>query len=99
ERIDDLLSLVDEPIEEDNQVESNLSFEEVKDIVTSVERDVSDKKNELQELTRQLNTAKFSHEEYEPFSDISYSLEKILSIKHLKNIWIALFLLYLFLQK
>src|SRR5699024_4720317 len=83
-RIDDLLSLVDEPIEEDNQVESNLSFEEVKDIVTSVERDVSDKKNELQELTRQLNTAKFSHEEYEPFSDISYSLEKILSIKHLK---------------
>ena len=84
ERIDDLLALVDEPIEEDNQVESNLSFEEVKDIVTSVERDVSDKKNELQELTRQLNTAKFSHEEYEPFSDISYSLEKILSIKHLK---------------
>src|SRR5699024_6198488 len=44
----------------------------------------SDKKNEIQELTRQLNTAKFSHDEYEPFSDIGYSLEKILSIKHLK---------------
>lgn len=84
ERIDTLLSLIDEPLEDDNKAESNLSFEEIKEIVTSVEKNISDKKNEIQELTRQLNTAKFSHDEYEPFSDIGYSLEKILSIKHLK---------------
>lgn len=84
ERIDNLLSLIDEPLEDDNKSESNLSFEEIKEIVTSVEKNISDKKNEIQELTRQLNTAKFSHDEYEPFSDIGYSLEKILSIKHLK---------------
>lgn len=84
ERIDNLLSLIDEPLEDDNKAESNLSFEEIKEIVTSVEKNISDKKNEIQELTRQLNTAKFSHDEYEPFSDIGYSLEKILSIKHLK---------------
>lgn len=84
ERIDNLLSLIDEPLEDNNKSESNLSFEEIKEIVTSVEKNISDKKNEIQELTRQLNTAKFSHDEYEPFSDIGYSLEKILSIKHLK---------------
>src|SRR5699024_3349767 len=84
ERIDDLLSLIDEPVEDDKNLESNLTFKEVKKMVTSVESKVTDKKNELQELTRQLNTATFSHDEYEPFSDIGYSLEKILSIKHLK---------------
>jgi len=84
ERIDNLLSLIDEPLEDNNKSESNLSFKEIKEIVTSVEKNISDKKNEIQELTRQLNTAKFSHDEYEPFSDIGYSLEKILSIKHLK---------------
>lgn len=84
ERIDELLSLIDEPLEVKESIDNKLSFKETKKIIDSVENDLSDKQQENQKLTQQLNIAKFSYNEYQPFSGIDYPLEKILSIKHLK---------------
>lgn len=84
ERIDESLSLIDETTEVKNKYDSELSFKEVKKVVTSVEENVFEKREEIQSLMQQLNTAKFSHQEYEPFSEIDYPLEKIISINHLK---------------
>ncbi len=84
ERIDELLSLIDEPLEVKDNTDSSLTFKEAKEIVDEVEDDLSEKKKENQGLMQQLNTAKFGYNEYKPFAGIDYPLEKILSMKHLK---------------
>lgn len=84
ERIDELLSLIDEPLEVKDNLENKFTFKEAKEVVSTVENELSDMEKENQDLTQQLNTARFSHNEYEPFSEIDYPLEKILSLKHLK---------------
>lgn len=84
DRIDELFSLIDEPLEAEGTLDSKLTFKEVKNIVTSIENNLTDKRKENQALTQKLNTTKFSYNEYEPFSEIDYPLEKILSMKHLK---------------
>lgn len=83
-RIHTFFSLIDESKEVGDEYDKNLTFSEAKHIIASVEEVLEKKEKEDEELTQQLNQAKFSHDEYEPFSEINYPLEKILNIKHLK---------------
>lgn len=83
-RIDELLSLIDEPLEVKSSVDNEMDFEEIKKVVTTVEDSLEATRKENQTLTQQINITKFALTDYEPFSEIEYPLEKILSMNHLK---------------
>lgn len=83
-RIDELLHLTDVHEDQELHVQQRISFAAVKDLVETIESDLSDERQSLQKVNDDYDEAKKRYALYEPFSGIDYRLDEILEMQMIK---------------